>query len=102
MRAGAVRCAKGACSQSCSVPLLFASHHHLMEGNMPASLTDVIHRSIRATTIALLVGAAAPACANVITDWDAKAIDAVAPLASLPSSPYTPYAAYRMMGIVHV
>jgi hypothetical protein len=39
--------------------------------------------------------------ANVITDWDAKAINAVAPLASAPSSPYTPYAAYRMMGIVH-
>jgi len=69
---------------------------------MAASLTDVIHRSIRATAIAWLVAAAAPACANVITDWDGKAIDAVAPLASLPSSPYTPYAAYRMMGIVHV
>ena len=68
---------------------------------MAASLIDVIHRSIRTTAIAWLVGAA-PAFANVITDWDAKAIDAVAPLASLPSSPYTPYAAYRMMGIVHV
>src|SRR5438552_15500367 len=72
-----------------------------MEGNMAASLTDIIHISIRATMIAWLFGAT-PACANVITDWDAKAIDAVAPLASLPSSPYTPYAAYRMMGIVHV
>ena len=56
---------------------------------------------------AVLIGAslavAIPASvrANVITDWDAKAIDAVAPLASAPSSPYTPYAAYRMMGIVH-
>jgi hypothetical protein len=40
------------------------------------------------------------ASANVITDWDEKAIAAVAPLASVPS-PYTPYAAYRMMGIVH-
>ena len=68
---------------------------------MAASLTEVIHRSIRAATIAWLFGAA-PACANVITDWDAKAIDAVAPLASLPSSPYTPYAAFRMMGMVHV
>lgn len=68
---------------------------------MAVSLTDVLHRSIRATTIAWLIGAA-PAYANVITDWDAKAIDAVAPMASLPSSPYTPYAAYRMMGIVHV
>src|SRR4051812_15455374 len=89
------------CSHSRSAPLLFASDHHLLEGIMAASLTDLIHRSIQATAIAWLVGAA-PACANVITDWDAKAIDAVAPLASLPSSPYTPYAAYRMMGIVHV
>ena len=48
----------------------------------------------------LAVGAAAPACANVITDWDEKAITAVAPLASVPST-YTPYAAYRMMGLVH-
>jgi hypothetical protein len=38
--------------------------------------------------------------ANVVTDWDEKAIAAVAPLATVPS-PYTPYAAYRMMGIVH-
>lgn len=68
---------------------------------MAVSLTEIIHRSIRATAIAWLIGAA-PAYANVITDWDAKAIDAVAPMASLPSSPYTPYAAYRMMGIVHV
>jgi hypothetical protein len=42
----------------------------------------------------------APACANVITDWDEKAIVAVAPLASVPS-PQAPYGAYRMMGIVH-
>jgi hypothetical protein len=40
------------------------------------------------------------ASANVITDWDEKAIAAVAPLASVPS-PATPYGAYRMMGIVH-
>jgi hypothetical protein len=59
-------------------------------------------RAVWAATIGawLAVGAAAPACANVITDWDEKAIAAVAPLASVPS-PYTPYAAYRMMGIVH-
>ena len=48
----------------------------------------------------IAIGAAGPACANVITDWDEKAIAAVAPLASVPS-PKTPYAAYRMMGIVH-
>src|SRR6266511_3534705 len=73
-----------------------------MEGDMPASMAYAINRSVWAATIGawLAVGAAAPAYANVITDWDEKAIAAVAPLASVPS-PYTPYAAYRMMGIVH-
>jgi PAP2 superfamily len=64
---------------------------------MPASVARAIAAAIGAW---LAVGAATPACANVITDWDEKAIAAVAPLASVPS-PYTPYAAYRMMGIVH-
>src|SRR5947209_4682515 len=66
-----------------------------------ASMAYRVNRSVWAATIGawLAVGAAAPACANVITDWDEKAIAAVAPLASVPS-PYTPYAAYRMMGIV--
>ena len=70
---------------------------------MPASIAYRMQRSVLAATIGawLAVGAAAPTCANVITDWDEKAIAAVAPLASVPS-PYTPYAAYRMMGIVHV
>ena len=69
---------------------------------MPASIAYTMNRSVWAATIGtwLAVGAAAPVCANVITDWDEKAIAAVAPLASVPS-PYTPYAAYRMMGIVH-
>ncbi len=69
---------------------------------MPASIAYAMNRSVWAATIGAwlaAVGAAAPACANVITDWDEKAIVAVAPLASVPS-PYTPYAAYRMMGIV--
>ena len=69
---------------------------------MPAPIAYRMHRSVLAATVAwLALGAAAPTCANVITDWDEKAIAAVAPLASVPS-PYTPYAAYRMMGIVHV
>jgi hypothetical protein len=69
---------------------------------MPASIAYTMNRSVWAATIGawLAVGAAAPACANVITDWDEKAIAATAPLASVPS-PQTPYAAYRMMGIVH-
>ncbi len=40
------------------------------------------------------------ASANVITDWDQKAIAAVEPLTSVPS-PATPYGGYRMMGMVH-
>jgi PAP2 superfamily len=71
---------------------------------MPASVGYTVNRSVSvwAATIGawLAVGAGAPACANVITDWDEKGIAAVAPLASIPS-PYTPYAAYRMMGLVH-
>jgi hypothetical protein len=52
--------------------------------------------------VALLLSAPVTAAAgNVITDWDEKAIAAVAPLASA-QSPSAPYAAYRVMGIVHV
>jgi hypothetical protein len=67
-----------------------------------ASIVCTMNRSVWTTMIGawLVVLAAAPVCANVITDWDEKAIAAVGPLASAPS-PYTPYAAYRMMGIVH-
>ena len=67
-----------------------------------ASIACTTNRTILAAMMGvwLAVGAAVPACANVITDWDEKAIAAVAPLASVPS-PYTPYAAYRMMGMVH-
>jgi hypothetical protein len=77
------------------------SCHKLMEGSMFAS-AYTLNRPVWAATIGawLVASAAAPACANVITDWDEKAIAAVAPLASVPS-PYTPYAAYRIMGIVH-
>lgn len=72
-----------------------------MEGNMFASAYTMNRSAWAATIGAWLAVGAAPACANVITDWDEKAIAAVAPLASVPS-PYTPYAAYRMMGIVDV
>src|SRR4030095_12580221 len=71
---------------------------------MTASIACAMNRlvSVWAATIGawLVVVVATPVCANVITDWDEKAIAAVAPLANAPS-PYTPYAAYRMMGIVH-
>ena len=69
---------------------------------MPASMAYTMIRSASAAIIGawLAVGAAAPACANVITDWDEKAIAAVAPLAGV-APPYLPYLAYRMMGMVH-
>jgi hypothetical protein len=67
-----------------------------------ASIAHAMISSVWAATIGawLAIVTAVPACANVITDWDEKAIAAVEPLASVPS-PSTPYAAYRMMGIVH-
>src|SRR5262245_58854048 len=70
---------------------------------MDASTAYTMRRLASAAVIgaSLTVGAAAPAGANVITDWDEKAVAAVAPLSG-PVPPYQPYAAYRMMGIVHV
>ena len=52
--------------------------------------------------IGLLMAVCAPerTRANVITDWDEKAIAAVTPLASLGGT--SPYMAQRMMGMVHV
>jgi len=70
-----------------------------MEENMRASMSRSLPVALIGASLAVTIPSSA--CANVITDWDAKAIDAVAPLASAPSSPYTPYAAYRMMGLVH-
>jgi hypothetical protein len=69
---------------------------------MPASMPYTMYRSVCATAIGALfaVGVATSTWANVITDWDEKAIAASAPLASV-SSPQTPYGAYRVMGIVH-
>ena len=45
------------------------------------------------------VGVLAPAFANVITDWDEKALVVVTPMASLGGT--SPYPAQRMMGMVH-
>ena len=52
---------------------------------MPASIAYAMNRSVWAATIGawLAAGVAAPACANVVTDWDEKAIAAVAPLGNL-------------------
>jgi len=47
----------------------------------------------------MAVGVPASAVANVITDWDEKALVVVTPMASLASG--SPYPAQRMMGMVH-
>jgi len=54
-------------------------------------------RSLSAATIAtwLVAGAPPSASANVITDWDAKAVPMVAP-------PMSPYTAQRIVGMVHL
>jgi hypothetical protein len=46
-----------------------------------------------------VLGAPVAACANVITDWDEKAIVAVTPMASLGGT--SPYMAQRVMAMVH-
>ena len=59
-----------------------------------------MHANLRRLLVAaVLIGAAPSAFANVITDWDEKAIAVVAPMASLESP--NPYMAQRMMGMVH-
>ena len=57
--------------------------------------------NIRNIVVAVaMIGAAPSAFANVITDWDEKAIAAVTPMASLGGT--NPYLAQRMMALVHV
>src|SRR5215472_6508144 len=59
-----------------------------------------MHANLRRLLLAaVLIGAAPSAFANVITDWDEKAIAVVTPMASLSST--NPYMAQRMMGMVH-
>ena len=48
---------------------------------------------------AALTAAASPAFANVITDWDEKAVAVVTPMSGLGGT--SPYMAVRMMGMVH-
>jgi hypothetical protein len=47
----------------------------------------------------VLIAPASSAFANVITDWDEKAVTAVTPMAGLSGT--SPYMAQRMMGMVH-
>jgi hypothetical protein len=46
-----------------------------------------------------MIGPASPVFANVITDWDEKAVVVVTPMSSLGGT--SPYMAVRMMGMVH-
>jgi PAP2 superfamily len=68
---------------------------------MLASIDRTMRRSVSAGLIGgwLAIGTPAPACANVITDWDDKAIIAVTPMSNLGNT--SPYMAQRMMGMVH-
>ena len=67
-----------------------------MEENMRASMIHTMSRSMTAALIgaSLAAGIAASARANVITDWDEKAVAVVTPM--------PPYPAQRWMGMVHV
>jgi len=71
-----------------------------MEENMRASMACTMSRLVPAATIGAWVAiGAASAHANVITDWDEKAIAAVRAMANLGGT--NPYMAQRMMGMVH-
>src|SRR2546423_2667152 len=59
-----------------------------------------MHANLRKMLLAATMMCAAPSvCANVITDWDEKAVAAVTPLANLGGT--SPYMAQRMMAMVH-
>jgi hypothetical protein len=59
-----------------------------------------MHANLRRLLLAaVLIGAAPSAFANVITDWDEKAIAVVTSMASLDGT--NPYMAQRTMGMVH-
>jgi len=59
-----------------------------------------MHANIRSALAAVvLTTAAAPAFANVITDWDERAVLAVTPMAALNGT--SPYTAIRLLAMVH-
>jgi hypothetical protein len=68
---------------------------------MLASIVRTMSHSVLVGMIGgwVAVGAHAPAYANVITDWDEKAIIAVTAMSNLGNT--SPYMAQRMMGMVH-
>src|SRR5262249_26404630 len=59
----------------------------------------MIFRLFKGLFAVLMIAAAPSALANVITDWDEKAVAVVTPMSSLGGT--SPYMAVRMMGMVH-
>lgn len=64
---------------------------------MRASTSRWIPAAVIGTSLAIAIPASAPA--NVITDWDSKAVVVVAPMSSLGNT--MPYMAERIMAMVH-
>jgi hypothetical protein len=59
-----------------------------------------MHAKLRSALLAAaLTAAASPTLANVITDWDEKAVAVVTPMSGLSGT--SPYLAVRLMGMVH-
>src|SRR5438105_10059705 len=73
-----------------------------MEENMRAFVVHTMSRSVPAAMIGawIAVGATAPSRANVITDWDEKAVAIVMPTGLAGVTPLV-YQAQRVMGMVH-
>jgi len=70
-----------------------------MEENMCALVVHTVNHISRSVPAAMIgawvaIGAPAQACANVITDWDEKAVAVVTPM--------PPYTAQRAIGMAHV
>src|SRR5262245_30881197 len=67
-----------------------------MEEIMHVSITYIARQSILAAVIGAWAAVCVPAAAsaNVITDWDEKAVAIVTPM--------PPYTAQRVMGMVHI
>jgi hypothetical protein len=68
-----------------------------MEETMRALICRSIPAALIGASLAVIIPASARA--NVITDWDDKAVVVVAPMASLANT--TPYMAERIMAMVH-
>jgi hypothetical protein len=73
-----------------------------MEEAMRASITDTMSRSVPVAMIGAWVMVASPAAAvaDVITDWDEKAVAIVLPPGPIAVAQQV-YTAQRMMGLVH-